>query len=169
VADDFLDFKRTLTSILAQGINRGSERQRTMNDDRNKVLVADPAVDVYVAPSAVTARAAIDAVRATVAGWRGVTTQEHRFGGIEFRLGRREIGHVHGLFADLPFPRQVRDELVAAGRARPHHVLPDSGWVTVPMRTGSDVAGVIELFRRSYERAASADRRAQTPRRTGRV
>jgi hypothetical protein len=100
--------------------------------------------------------AAVEAVRAVVATWEGVTTHEHRFGGIEFRLGRRELGHLHGTIADLPFPRRVRDELVATGRARPHHVLPDSGWVTVPMRTASEVAGVIELFRQTYERAASA-------------
>ena len=41
--------------------------------------------------------------------------------------GRRELGHLHRTFADLPFPRRVRDELVAGGRARPHHVLPESG------------------------------------------
>jgi hypothetical protein len=55
----------------------------------------------------------------------------------------------------LPFPRVVRDELIATGRAKPHHVLPDSGWVTVPTRTSAQVAGVIELFRLNYERAMS--------------
>jgi hypothetical protein len=102
---------------------------------------------------------AIEAVRAEVASWEGVTTHEHRFGGIEFRLGRRELGHLHGSIADLPFPRRIRDELVTAGRARPHHVLPDSGWVTAPMRTTSEVASVINLFRQNYDRAASAARR----------
>ena len=102
--------------------------------------------------------AAIEAVRDAVVSWEGVTTHEHRFGGIEFRLGRRELGHLHGSIADLPFPRRIRDELVAAGRARPHHVLPDSGWVTVPMRTPSEVVNVIELFRQNYERATRARR-----------
>jgi hypothetical protein len=98
--------------------------------------------------------AAKDRVSAEVTGWHGVTAHEHRFGGIEFRVGRRELGHLHDTIADLPFPRRVRDELVAGGRARPHHVLPQSGWVTVPMRTASDVVNVIELFRRNYERDA---------------
>ena len=102
--------------------------------------------------------AAIEAVRVEVAGWEGVTTHEHRFGGLEFRVGRRELGHLHGSIADLPFPRRIRDELVAAGRARPHHVLPDSGWITVPMRTAAEVAGVIELFRQNYGRATSSRR-----------
>jgi hypothetical protein len=67
-------------------------------------------------------------------------------------VGRRELGHLHGTIADLPFPRRARDELIAAGRARPHHVLPQSGWVTVPMRTASEVSNVIELFRQNYSR-----------------
>jgi hypothetical protein len=98
---------------------------------------------------------AIDTVRDALARWDGVTAHEHRFGGIEFRIGRRELGHLHRAFADLPFPRAVRDELIAAGRARPHHVLPDSGWVTVPMRTAAEIANVIELFRQNFERATS--------------
>lgn len=96
---------------------------------------------------------AIETVVREVSSWNGVSVHEHRFGGVQFRAGLRELGHLHPRFADLPFPRRVRDELVSSGRARPHHVLPDSGWVTVPMRTASEVAGVIELFRRNYERS----------------
>ena len=83
------------------------------------------------------ANSAIQVVREAVEQWPGVTTHDHRFGGIEFRLGRRELGHLHRSFADLPFPKQVRDELVNAGRALPHHILPESGWVTAPMRTAT--------------------------------
>ena len=58
----------------------------------------------------------------------------HRFGGVEFRLGRRELGHLHGdSHADIGFPRKVRDELVAAGRALPHRAIPDSGWISAPI------------------------------------
>jgi hypothetical protein len=91
-----------------------------------------------------------------VGSWPGVESGPHRFGGIEFRLGRRELGHLHGdWIADLPFPWRIRDELIAAERARPHHVLPDTGWVTVPIHR-DDVDGVIELFRLSYGRAIRA-------------
>jgi hypothetical protein len=100
-------------------------------------------------------RSAGETVRKAVERWKGVTIHRHRFGGVEFRVGRRELGHLHRTIADLPFPRRERDELVAAGTARPHHVLPDSGWITVPMRTESDAEVVIELFRRNYERGAS--------------
>lgn len=98
-------------------------------------------------------------IAAEVASWPGVTSAPHRFGGVEFRLGRRELGHLHGdRIADLPFPRRIRDELVADGRARPHHVLPDSGWVTAPI-PADDVEPVIELFRLAYKRAAAATER----------
>jgi hypothetical protein len=43
---------------------------------------------------------------------------------------------------------------VANGRAKPHHVLPESGWITVPMRTDADVANVIDLLRQNYDRRA---------------
>jgi Family of unknown function (DUF5519) len=99
-----------------------------------------------------------------VGSWPGVETGPHRFGGIEFRLGRRELGHLHGdRIADLPFPRRVRDELIAERRARPHHVLPESGWVTVPITKPDDVECVIELFRLSYDRATHARRAAAAP------
>jgi Luciferase len=46
---------------------------------------------------------AVDIVRQAVGKREGVTTHDHRFGGIEFRLGRRELGHLHRSFTDLPF------------------------------------------------------------------
>ena len=45
-----------------------------------------------------------------------------------------------------------RRKLVAAGKAESHHVLPESGWVSVRLRRHEDVASVIELFRLNYER-----------------
>jgi hypothetical protein len=92
-------------------------------------------------------------IRREVASWPGVTTAPHRFGGIEFRVGRRELGHLHGNhLADLPFPATIRAELVAAGRVHVHHVLPESGWVSYYMKSPEDAAGAIDLFRLNYDR-----------------
>src|SRR5438132_13721665 len=92
-------------------------------------------------------------IEQAVASWPGVTVAPHRFGGVEFRVGHRELGHLHGnRLADLPFPVRVREQLVAAGKGGPHHVLPESGWVSVRLRRSEDVASVIELFRLNYER-----------------
>jgi Luciferase len=98
-------------------------------------------------------------ISAVVRSWPGVEAAPHRFGGTEFRLGRRELGHLHGdRIADLPFPRRVRDELIAEGRARPHHVLPHSGWITVSIGSAEEAERAVELFRMAYERAANARR-----------
>lgn len=104
-----------------------------------------------------------DAIRDELLRWPGVTAHPHRFGGTEFRVGHREIGHLHGdRLADLPFPRRIRDELIAGGRARPHHVLPDSGWVSVSIRSAEDVPAVVELFRMNYRRLAAIGTKASS-------
>jgi hypothetical protein len=88
-----------------------------------------------------------------IASWPEVTVAPHRFGGIEFRRGRRELGHLHGShLADLPFPVRVREQLVREGRAEPHHIMRESGWVSRRIRGEEDVAVVVELFRLNYER-----------------
>src|ERR1700686_2969502 len=114
-------------------------------DGRDRPIAKEP-------PMGNRQKTAIDAVCHALSGWEGVTAHQHRFGGIEFRVGRRELGHLHPLFADLPFPRAIRDQLIAAGRARAQSRLPDSGWVPVPMRAAPEVANVIDLFRENYER-----------------
>ena len=88
-----------------------------------------------------------------VSSWPRVEERPHRFGGTEFRVNGHEIGHLHGdRLADLPFPVRVREELVASGKARLHHVMPQSWWVSRPIRDEEDVAGAVELFRMNYER-----------------
>ena len=90
-------------------------------------------------------------IRSEVSGWDGVLSGWHRFGGVEFRLENREIGHVHGdALVDVPLPKRVRDELVASAQAEPHHVLPQSGWVSVYLNDSSDVDRAIEILRRSF-------------------
>jgi hypothetical protein len=93
-------------------------------------------------------------IAAEVSAWPDVEVRSHRFGGSEFTVGRRELGHLHsnGL-ADLPFTRRVRDELIAEGRIVKHHVLPETGWGTRFIRDEIDADAVVELFRLQYRRA----------------
>jgi len=101
-------------------------------------------------------------IGAAVAGWGGVTASSHRFGGIEYRVNDREIGHVHGdALVDIPFPTKVRNEIVDAGRAEPHHVLPQSGWISVYLKRPEDVEQAVALLRRSFELAVQQQARAQ--------
>ncbi len=89
-----------------------------------------------------------------VLAWAGVTAQPHRFGGTEYTLGSREIGHIHGDYlVDIPFPTKVRNAIVAAGAAEPHHMLAESGWVSFYLREAGDVARAVDLLHRSYELA----------------
>lgn len=89
-----------------------------------------------------------------VSSWPGIEVHPHRFGGQEFRLGKREIGHIHqDWLVDIPFPVKVRDEIIAAGQAEAHHVLPESGWVSRYLRKVEDVETAILLLRRSYDLA----------------
>jgi hypothetical protein len=101
--------------------------------------------------NSVVADSVLAQIQREVGSWDGVTMASHRYGGVEFRLGRRELGHLHGSrLADLPFPVAVRNQLIASGRAEPHHILPDSGWVS--RRIYEDADAVIALFRLNYER-----------------
>jgi hypothetical protein len=95
----------------------------------------------------------IEKIKKEILSWPYVTAEPHRFGGIEFRINKREMGHVHGdRLADLPFPMNIRNELVKSGRASPHHVLPNSGWVSYWIDKGEeDIPAVIELFKMRYE------------------
>ena len=95
-------------------------------------------------------------IREAVTSWPGVVAKKHRFGGTEYLYGKKEMGHVHGdRLADLPVPRTLHDELIAAGRAQPHHVLPETGWISVWIDGPQGAADLIRLFRLQYERYSS--------------
>ena len=99
-------------------------------------------------------REPLTTIQRAVKSWPGVTTGDTGRGGLQFSYGRVELGHLHGSsFADLPFPKKVRDELIAAGRASVHDPLPNSGWVRRRMDGPGDAEAVIELFRMNYDRA----------------
>jgi luciferase-like monooxygenase len=100
-------------------------------------------------------------IEEAVTAWEGVTAHEHRFGGREFRYGRRELGHLHAdRLADLPFPKRIAAMLVETGRAERHRFA-RGGWVSLPIRSDEDVDAAIELFRLSYERARVAAARSE--------
>ena len=97
-------------------------------------------------------RGAQESITKAVTAWAGVTVQPHRFGGVEYVIGKREIGHIHGdHLVDIPFPKKVRDEIVASGRVQPHHILPETGWVSFYLRQEDDVERAITLLHESYE------------------
>ncbi len=104
--------------------------------------------------------------------WPGVSKETFRGGlgrggfrvppAAVYKFGRRALGHVHDTgVADLPFPREIHDELISEGRAKPHGA-GFAGVVSFHVRGPEDVPGAVELFRMNYERAkASAERREE--------
>lgn len=90
-----------------------------------------------------------------VSAWPQVSVRPHRFGGKEFRFASAEIGHVHvGGVVDIPFPRSIRDALLAEGLAEEHHWVPNSGWITFRVRSEDDLKHSVWLMRLSYVRYA---------------
>ncbi len=90
-----------------------------------------------------------------LSAWPQISVHSHRFGGREFRFGSAELGHMHnGGILDIPFPRTLRDALLAEGLAEEHHWVPNSGWITLRVRTEDDFKHAVWLMRLSYLRYA---------------
>jgi hypothetical protein len=90
-----------------------------------------------------------------ISGWPNISILPHRFGGKEFRFKSAEVGHVHmGGVVDIPFPRAVRDALLAEGLAAEHRWVPNSGWITFQIRSDEDFKHALWLMRLSYLRYA---------------
>ena len=98
-----------------------------------------------------------------ITSWPGVTAGTGRRGEWSFRVGKREIGHLHGdRAAHFSFPRQVWLELAEQGRITDHPVFP--GRVGPGARTienEADIRDVIELMRLNYERLVAGTPFAQ--------
>jgi Family of unknown function (DUF5519) len=76
-----------------------------------------------------------------------IQRRPHRFGGVGFFIGTTEIGHLHGNgLLDLFVGKSFRAEEVRRGRALPHHVFPDSGWISFWLKSPADITRALELF-----------------------
>jgi hypothetical protein len=90
-----------------------------------------------------------------VTSWPGVEAGPGRRGEFAFRLGRREIGHLHGdRAAHFSFPKEVGIALKEEGRVVDHPVFPGKpGPAARAIEDEVDVRDVIELMRLNYDRA----------------
>ena len=96
-------------------------------------------------------REQIELIKQTVTGWPGMTANPHRFGGLEFNLGTVEVGHIHSNgMVDIPFNSKIRTQLLIEKKAEPHHLLPETGWISFYIRSEADVEQALWLFRLSY-------------------
>jgi hypothetical protein len=91
----------------------------------------------------------------TVSEWPSISVHPHRFAAKEFRFGNAEVGHLHqGGVLDIPFPRSVREALLAEGLAEEHRWAPNSGWITFQIRSERDLTHALWLMRLSCLRYA---------------
>jgi hypothetical protein len=92
-----------------------------------------------------------------VTSWPGVTAGPGRRGEFAFKVGGREIGHLHGdKAAHFGFPKQVWRELREQGRIEPHPVFPDKeGPAARQIVDDADARDVIALLRLNYDRAVT--------------
>ena len=104
-----------------------------------------------------------------VTSWPGVEATPGSRGELSLRVGRREIGHLHGDHAaHFGFPRQVWEQLLAEGRVVPHPIA-RAGWAARRIVGADDVREVIALLRLNYDRAvarqapAAAEPRLESP------
>ena len=108
-----------------------------------------------------------------VLDWPGVSKETHRGGASRggfwvppatvYKFGRRALGHIHDTgVADLTFTREIHDELISDGRAKPH-AAGFAGVVSYHVREPEDVPRVVELFRMNYDRAKVAAERRKVP------
>lgn len=104
-----------------------------------------------------TTQTASEQITEEVTSWPGVKAGLGTRGEFGFRLGRKEIGHLHGdRVMHTGFPKAVWHELYDAGRIDYHPVFPGKpGYASRTIETEEDVLDVIELLRINYDRGVA--------------
>jgi hypothetical protein len=102
-----------------------------------------------------TTLSASERITEAVTSWPGVQSGPGRRGEFAFKVGRREIGHLHGdRAAHFFFPKETWGELRRQGRIDPHPVFQDrEGPAARRIEGEADVEDVIALMRLNYDDA----------------
>ena len=102
-------------------------------------------------------RRASEQITEVVTSWPGVTSGPGRRGEFAFKVGGREIGHLHGdRAAHFGFPKEVWATLFDQGRIDYHPVFPGRpGFGARGIESEADVHDVIALLRLNYERVVA--------------
>ncbi len=100
---------------------------------------------------------ASETITAEVTSWPGVEAGTGDRGEFAFKLGRRELGHLHGdRVAHFGFPKDVWNELYEQKRIDYHPVFPGRpGFASRSIESDADVRDVIALLRLNYDRVVA--------------
>ena len=104
-----------------------------------------------------TTQTASEQIIEEVSSWPGVDVGPNARGGLAFKIGARELGHLHGDHAlHTGFPKEVWSELKAQGRIVDHPVFPGKQGPAARALDGeADVRDAIELLRLNYDRVVA--------------
>ena len=95
----------------------------------------------------------IDDIENTVLSWDHTSIHPHKFGGVQFNVNGKEIGHLHGNgLLDVPFRKSTKEKLVTEtnGRVKEHHIFKKSGWISLHIQNSSDKELAISVLKLSY-------------------
>jgi hypothetical protein len=94
----------------------------------------------------------MDEIEEEVLSWQKTKSGFHKYGGIQFDTGKKEIGHIHsnGLL-DILFSKEIKERLIAENKVIEHHIFKNSGWISFFIRTKQDKNAALELLKYSYE------------------
>ena len=100
---------------------------------------------------------ASEQITAEVTSWPGVEAGPGDRAEFAFKLGRRELGHLHGdRVAHFGFPKDVWHELYEQKRIDYHPVFPGRpGFASRSIETDADVRDVVALLRLNYDRVVA--------------
>ena len=103
-------------------------------------------------------RSASQQITDEVTSWPGVTAGPGRRGEFAFKVGHREIGHLHGDHAaHFFFSKEIWADLFEQGQIAYHPVFPDKqGPAARRIENEADVRDVIELMRLNYQRVVTS-------------
>jgi hypothetical protein len=104
-----------------------------------------------------TTQTASEQITEEVTSWPGVEAGPGRRGEFAFKVGRREIGHLHGDHAaHFSFPKDVWADLREQGRIVDHPVFPGKvGPAARRIEGEDDVRDVIAMMRLNYDRVVA--------------
>lgn len=91
--------------------------------------------------------ASMEHIKNSVADWPGITLSMHKYGGIQFNYGKKEIGHMHSNgIVDVLLDRKTKEELMAKNLVEDHHVFKKSGWVSVYVKSKEQAESAISVL-----------------------
>jgi hypothetical protein len=96
---------------------------------------------------------AVSKVDQTVSAWPGMKITLHKYGGFQFNVYDKEIGHMHSNgVVDILFDLKTKQQLLSESALQDHHTFKDSGWVSFYIRKKDDAEEVISLLKLSFDR-----------------